>query len=49
MYNSKLSQNRKTKPNGWKTQSDFVERKIVPDIYMYKNKFVFKCVKLRMF
>ena len=35
----------KPKPNGWKTQSDFVKRKMVLEIYMYKNK----CVKLRMF
>ena len=39
----------KIKPNGWKTQSDFVKRKIVPETYMYKYKFVCNCVKLRMF
>ena len=40
----------KTKRNRWKTQSDFVKRKIVPEIYMSKNKLICKCVsKLRTF
>ena len=39
----------KTKPNGWKTESDFVKRKIVPEIYTYTDKFICRCVKLRMF
>ena len=39
----------KTKPNRWKTQSDFVKHQIVPEIYKDKNRFVCTCVKLRMF
>ena len=34
-YHSILGQKSKTKPNGWKTQFDFVKRKTVPDIYIY--------------
>ena len=37
------------KPNGWKTQSNFVKHKIVPEIWTDKNEFVCTCVKLRMF